>query len=345
MFKQLSIIIILSLTALIANSASINLVNGKGIEKALSMVPGGKTSGFMPYSKVISTSKAGMLIFRKGKNGGFYFGMGPFKVKPTTPYKLNIAGVTLPHKVLQFKFFMYKGSPEKPSSYGSSRLVFDSVHQMQSSHELITASNVNRMTIWVAVNSSKAGYGLQAGKQAFFNKLELQELGMVEQTPETKVLYGKNLLKISNFSDQPLGKVNYNKLGLSNSKNKAYSGKIVNSLDGKVLKIGYKNGQYKFVHFTSKNAPIYGQIVRFSGEVRGEGTLKLGLWWKRKYLYFCYRNEIPVVLMPEWQKVSVEYGCTEPLTYAAAGSFSLTGEKVDIEIKNVKIEIVAPFGN
>ena len=103
-----------------------------------------------------------------------------------------------------------------------------------------------------------------------------------------------------------------------------------------------QKGQNLYPNFTSINAPFKNALCRYSFKIRGKGTILPGLWFNRDYIGPYYSHGAAVVLNEKWQSVTLEYGCVDSQVNSVSVSITNTGEKVQYDAKDIKLEVVLP---
>lgn len=327
--------------------AEINILSSaKRIEKFIPGHPRNITNKaeFLPASQGIIEAEGGMFInipLNKSKGSFRYVGFGPFKLIPGSKYILSCGLQTKYfHNLLILATFFKAGDLKHGKFVDLNNIASSSF--MKINKEFIFPANADRMILWLGGQADR-GKRLAAGPAVFIKNLKMQRQAPLTAKLELKSIYGKNLLKIENFQSFSTGKVDFEAIQLVNRTKKPYKAEIIDSEKGiKALAVNYKKGDYPYVHFLGKTAPVFGNLVRFSCRIRGNGKISLGLWWHRKMIGTYYQHSKMITLSKQWQDISVVYACDEPLSDSAAGSITCRGNKVDFQISKINISIIKP---
>jgi len=328
-------------------AAEINVLSTvKGIEQ---FIPGhpreiNNKAEFLPASKGIIKAEGGMFInIPKNKSGGGfrYIGLGPIKLIPGSKYSLSCGLQTkYSHNLLILATFFKSGDLKQGRFVDLNNIASSSFVKMEK--EFIVPPDTNRMILWLGVRPAK-GRQLIIGPVAFIKDLKITRKAPLLAKAELDSLYGKNLLKIENFNDLPLGKVDLEQIQLVNRLTKPYKVSIVETEKGiKALAVSFNKGDYPYVHFLGKKFEAFGNVLRFSCKIRGQGNISMGIWWRRKMIGTYYQHSKKITLNKGWQDISMLYACNEPLTDSAVASITCRDGKLNFELANVKLSILKP---
>jgi hypothetical protein len=328
-------------------SAEINaLSSAKGIEK---FIPGhpreiNNKAEFLPASQGIIKTKDGMFInIPKNKSGaGFrYIGLGPIKLIPGSKYILSCGLQTKYfHNLLILGTFFKSGDLKHGKFVDLNNIASSAFVKMEK--EFIVPPDTNRMILWLGVQPAK-GRKLILGPVVFIKDLKITRQAPLVAQAELESVYGKNLLQVEDFKDFSPGKVDFDSMQLVNRIKKPYKASIIETEKGiKALAVRYRKGYYPYVHFLGKKFEAFGNVLRFSCRIRGEGKISLSIWWHRKMIGTYYQHSKRITLNKQWQDISIVYACDEPLTDSAVASITCRDDKLDFEVSKVKLSILKP---
>ncbi len=338
-------------------SASIDLFS-HGLDTPKAMWPTGladPTAQFLPFSSAVQKVDQGVLLRiadaapkTTEQANGRYLGLGPFRLRPSTRYRLLVESSQVYNQAIRFWIIFRRGQTEGLTPLLPLGSLTDSGRSTYA-RTFITPAQVDNAIIWLRIEPT-GNNKLHAGTAALLSHARIEELGPVPVTPQARPFYGKNLLAVADFQAAPPGQPDDTALRLVNNphwKEGPYQAQIVRTEEGtKALKVAWKPGLYPYVHFKSDPAPFYNNSARFTVRIRGHGAVKLGLWWVRQHLPYFYQHERTYELSGQWQEISIASGCAEPLTQSAAASISCVGkEPVEFEISNLSLVIEPPGGS
>jgi hypothetical protein len=302
---------------------------------------------FLPYSKAFKRDKAGNLLFnvekRDEQEPWHYAAIGPVPVKPATRYNL-IFNLEKRYKdeVLFYISYAKNGQPDVVPHVFMLHVArgVSSPTGATVSQEMITSTGCDGMYIWLIASNS--GKKVKPGVKAVFTRFELEELGPSGPASALAARAGENLLQFD-LSKMPPGKIlKSNSAFHPGSKLKMVIAEVRQDGSDKVLHVKYEKGMYLYPHFTTVKAPFKDALCRYSFKIRGKGVIRPGLWFKRDYVSFYYSHGVMVTLSDKWQEVILEYGCVDPLVHAVSVSITNSGESVEYDAKDLKLEVVLP---
>jgi hypothetical protein len=302
---------------------------------------------FMPFSKSFTHDSKGNLLFRVEKRSlqepWHYAAIGPVPVKPVTRYSL-IFCLEKQYKddISFYVTYSRNGRPDVSPHvfllnqfYGVRSPSGETVYQ-----DMITPSDCDGLYIWLLASNN--GKPVKPGVRAVLTRFELQELEPAVPAPELAARGGDNLLQFDLSKMQPGMITKADSVFFPGRKNAMVVSEVVKEGAEKILRVKYKKGMYLYPHFTSLQAPFYNSLCRYSFKIRGKGMIRPGLWFKRDYVGFYYSHGAVVTLNEKWQNVVLEYGCVDPLTRAVSVSITNSGDLVEYDVKDLKLEVVNP---
>lgn len=276
-----------------------------------------------------------------------FSGFKEVKVEPSRIYSLKLTALGAERVYMYLRAYFISDNPAENSIQTLYRHVFflNQNGMTTIEREFAVPPGVRSMILSVSVMNDAGNKTLTPGNKIIIKNLIITEKCPVAVPPEA--LAGKNLLPYGDFRKFPLGEFNEIFRGAHSDPNKKwpkFDAQVV-ELDGvKCLKITRTDKSYPYPFFTTEkfSKDIKNCFVKATATVRGEGPMRLGLWWERQgYFSPDYMNRVAHQLDGKWTTVTEIRACLSPLVTNADLSITSYSDAV-IYVKDISVELIKP---
>ena len=329
----LSIPLLLVLCGCAVTEEKINLLSHPGMETQTELFPG---SIFLPYSKVFKPYKSARLVKNPSRQQAFFSVLNGVKIDSNGIYELRMR---------------YSGQERDRIILNGYELKNGKVLKKNVLLNTTTYLNVNgaveyRTPFAVSPDCEQlipALTFINPGKNGHATELLIEELSICRIGNMKTAFPGFakiNYASEYDFSKHPEGDFQKIRKGLGPDAKKWSDIKAeVVTLDGeKVLHLLRKPENYIYPYLDLKpfiTDPQY-HFIKLAFKARGKGSIKPGLWWKRKTLDFDYYHGEEVKLSDTWQEITLIHPCLTPDVKNATISFTSSGHG-EFWIKDISV--------
>lgn len=305
---------------------------------------------FIPYSEISGFDSGNLLITIPADTNSEmpvdhrHTGMKEIPVRPGSVYTLRLRAMGVEKLQLQVRGILKSGGVHTEVIPVLNTIFLLNVNGLTLlEKDFAVTGNADTMVPYLTFFSAQPGTILGTGTKLIINEFSISETGKMKRIPSA--LYGKNFIPFTSFSEFPYG--SFTNMHLGSGKNAAkwpdVQAEITNLEGEKVLRISRKTNEYIYPFFTSIGFPEDPQkmLIRTTVTVKGNGTFRLGLWWKRNKFSTDYQNRIHCTLTDEWQTFTETRACLSPMVTAANVCFNAVDEGV-MYVRDVRIFFVNP---
>ncbi len=300
----------------------INLLTEPGLEKQTALFYGDR---FQPFSKMISPCKSGWLVKNPEKVPVIFSVFKGQPLDPTGIYELKMRyvgqeGIRL--IVCGSEYGKEKIQKNNILLNTVSSLNVNGAAEYRKEFAVSPACELLFPSLSV-INPGKLGHAVEL----LVEDLSIRRVGNMKFAPEE--IKKINLASDYDFSKYPAGDFPdiHKGNGVNAKKWSNIKAEIVELNGEKVLHIIRKPENYIYPYMALKPFPIDPKyhFIKLSFKIKGKGSIKPGLWWKRSSLGWDYYHGLEVKLSDEWQTVTVIHPCMTPDVKSATMSFSSNG--------------------
>ena len=310
-----------------------DLLSHPGMETQSDLFP---SSIFLPYSKVFQPYKSAWLVKNPARQQAIFSVLRGVKLDSNGIYELRMR---------------YSGQEQGHFTLHGYELKNGEILKAQVLLNTMSYLNVNgvveyRKPFAVSPDCEQFLSSLtlrNPGRNGHATELLIEELSICRIGTMKTALPGLGRINYASeydFSRHPEGDFQKIRKGLGvNAKKWSDVKAEVVKVDGeKVLHILRKPENYIYPYFELKpflTDPRY-HFIKLTFKVKGKGSIKPGLWWKRETLSFDYYHGKEVKLTDDWQDVSLIHPCMTPDVKNAAVSFTSSGHG-EFWIKDISV--------